>query len=180
MREKVNINIKSKDKKITSNSWHMDRLMLEEKWPNKNTMQTLRILGQNLNGISYYNDYLDLDMTLQQMDAMQVGIAGYSEVNLDMNKNKVKYEVVTKIKNFDKNSSISMSSSKTTLTTSKYKRGGTLSITRGTWAGRVIQKGQDSLGRWSYTTLLGKKGKLVKIITAYRVCKKIQGMETVP
>ena len=53
---------------------------------------TLRILGQNLNEILYYNNYLDLDMALQQMDAMQVGIAGLSEVNLDMNKQKVKYE----------------------------------------------------------------------------------------
>ena len=175
-RQRLHINTNSKENnKIANNSWHGDRLTLDNKWPNINSTQTLRILGQNLNGISYYNNYLDLDMTLQQMDAMQVCIAGYSEVNLDMNKNKIKYEVTQKIKNFDRSSSISMSSSKTTLTTSKYKRGGTLSITRGTWAGRVIQKGQDSLGRWSYTTLLGKKGKLVKIITTYRVCKKPSG-----
>ena len=111
-------------------------------------------------------------MTLQQMDAMQVGIAEFSEVNLDMNKEKVKYEVITKIKNFDKNSTISMSTSKSSINTSKYKRGGTLTIARGNWAGRVIQKGQDTLGRWSYITLLGKGGKKLKIITTYRVCKK--------
>ena len=168
----MNINVKAKEKSIDNNCWHGDIFTLEEEWPNRNTNQTLRILGQNLNGVSYYNDYLDLDMTLQQMDAMQVGIAGYSEVNLDMNKNNVKYDVVTKVNFFDKSCVISTSSSKTTLTTSKYKRGGTMTITRGTWAGRVIQKGQDSLGRWSYTTLLGKKGQLVKIITTYRVCKK--------
>ena len=78
----------------------------------------------------------------------------------------------TKINNFDKNSKISMSSSKTTITTSKYKREGTVSIARGNWAGRVIKKGQDKLGRWSYLTLIGKGGKVVKIITTYRVCKK--------
>ena len=153
----MNINVKGKEKSIDNNCWHGDIFTLEEEWPNRNTNQTLRILGQNLNGVSYYNDYLDLDMTLQQMDAMQVGIVGYSEVNLDMNKNNVKYDVVTKVNFFDKSSVISTSLSKTTLTTSKYKREGTMTITRGTWAGRVIQKGQDSLGRWSYTALLGKK-----------------------
>ena len=70
-------------------------------------------------------------MTLQQMDAMQVGIAGFSEVNLDMNKQKVKYEVTTKIKNFDKNSTISMSASKSSTNISKYRRGGALTIVRG-------------------------------------------------
>ena len=97
-----------------------------------------------------------------------MGIAGYSEINLDLNKPLVKYEITY----FDKNSKLSMSASKTTVTTSKYKRGGTITLARGKWAERVIKKGQDSLGRWSYITLIGKGGKLVKIVTTYRVCKK--------
>ena len=92
------------------------------------------------------------------MDALQVGIAGYSEINLDLNKPLVKYEVTTMVNEFDKNSKLSMSASKTTITTSKYKRGGTITLARGNWAGRVIKKGQDSLGRWSYVTLIGKGG----------------------
>ena len=74
-----------------------------------------------------------------------MGIAGYSEINLDLNKPLVKYEIITITKDFDKNSKLTMSASKTTVTTSKYKRGGTITLARGNWAGRVIKKDKTVL-----------------------------------
>ena len=52
--------------------------------------------------------------------------------------------------------------------------GGTCTGVTGKWSGRVKQHGMDphGLGRWSYTTITGKHGHDVLVVTAYQVCKQ--------
>ena len=47
--------------------------------------------------------------------------------------------------------------------------GGTLLGISGKWSGKVESNGNDKLGRWSWANLRGKKGKIIKVISAYRV-----------
>ena len=44
-------------------------------------------------------------------------------------------------------------------------------ITRGRVTGRIIRKGMDDMGRFTWMILKGKNDKHIMIITAYRVCK---------
>ena len=39
---------------------------------------------QNLNGISYFNEYIEFDMLLEYINEIQVDIAGFTEINLDL------------------------------------------------------------------------------------------------
>jgi hypothetical protein len=55
------------------------------------------------------------------------------------------------------------------------KKGGTMTVMSGRWSGRKREINSDSKGRWSSVTLQGKKGRLVTIITAYRVCQQKGG-----
>jgi hypothetical protein len=59
-----------------------------------------------------------------------------------------------------------------TVPRTKYKPGGTLTAALGSTTGRVVDKGGDSLGRWSFLTLLGKHNLRVTFITLYRVCRQ--------
>ena len=38
--------------------------------------------------------------------------------------------------------------------------------------GRVIESGSDPLGRWAWQKVIGKEGKIIQIISAYRVAQK--------
>ena len=44
-------------------------------------------------------------------------------------------------------------------------------ITQGRVTGRIITKGMDDMGRFTWMILKGKNEKKIMIITAYRVCK---------
>ena len=62
-----------------------DKLTIDSSWPVNSEQETLRFFGQNTNGISYTNGYLDWSMTLQQLHEYQADISGLVEVNLDLN-----------------------------------------------------------------------------------------------
>ena len=134
-----------------------DRLTTSEKWPSQSEEKTVRILGQNVNGVSYFNDYLEWEMILGYMDDMQIDIMCFNEINLDLAKPKVYWELSKKLKYIDKHAKLTTSSSKQSYTDSEFKMGGTILAIRSNWSGRVIERGQDKLGRWTFNTLTGKK-----------------------
>jgi hypothetical protein len=51
-----------------------------------------------------------------------------------------------------------------------YQPGGTAVLVRNKWAMRVLSRGADKLGRWSWIILSGKGTAKVAFISAYRVC----------
>ena len=78
---------------------------------------------------------------------------------------ELKYAYMKKYKN-----------SRTTTTCSRvpaakgtYLPGGALLTTFGQVGGRVIESGSDPLGRWAWQKVIGKDGKIIQIISAYRV-----------
>ena len=159
------------DKKEDLEPWG-DILTTSKNWPNETEEKTIRIMGQNVNGISYYNKYVEWEMALNYLDEFQVDVAGICELNLDVKKASVKETLYKKLKKIDPHARIVMTTSPSKYSETDFKMGGTAMVTRGNWSGHIQEQGNDKLGRWSYQTLEGKDGKLVTIITMYRVCKK--------
>ena len=177
--ENKRISLKAKNKrkkKEPIGEFWGDTPVNDQEWPNSKDSKTIRFFGQNTNGISYHNKYLDWGMTLQTLHEYQADIAGLVEVNLDMNNQTVKKTLYDKLNNFDKYAKMAMSYSGQSYSTSPYKPGGTVTLVRGNRSGRIIKKGQDNLGRWSYVTLEEKSDIKIMFLTFYRVCKK--GSET--
>ena len=170
------IKTRSREKRINkvkvthSDEYYGNRMTTSEEWPAKTKRGTLRIYGQNINGISKYTEYDEWEIMLDTMYNQQIDIACLSEINLDMNKTTVKYKLQEKAKQMDRGSQIVTATSKTTVTETEVKRGGLLSFVRGNWSGRILDKGAEKLGRWTYVTMSGNKGKKVTIINTYRVC----------
>ena len=59
----------------------------------------------------------------------------------------------------------------------RFQPGGVASITTYKLYRKILDEGQDSLklGRWSWVRYEGKKGRILRIITAYRPTKNITG-----
>ena len=99
--KKISIDTNKKPKNGNENKMWGDEMTRNNKWPT--TMNnTLRILGQNIKGISYYNDYIAWQYTLDQLDAMQIDVGCFSEINLDLNNKAVQYELMEKAKRMDR------------------------------------------------------------------------------
>lgn len=125
-----------------------------------------------MNRISCTNDFGEWEFTLDELHKKQVDIACLSEINLALEKPEVKHTLIEKAKRMDKNMRLQMTSSKTNVTDSVSKRGGLITYARGNWTGRIISSGSEKLGRWNYTTILGRKNKCITNFTIYRVCEQ--------
>ena len=161
-------NNKNEDKRL---QWFGDPITFEEGWPNDKTSNTIRCFYINHNGITYHNDYLEWEMSLAYMMDMQVDIFGITEPNLDFNNRIVKDEFIKRGHFFDTYMKMSVSASLQKVGPSPFKMGGTVTGVNGCWSGRVERNGSDKLGRWTYTSLRTKKGKMINVITFYLPCK---------
>ncbi len=156
-----------------------DHLTTSNDWPNTTERRCLRFFHLNPNGISYFNNYMEWEMTLGFLNMMQVDIFGLSEVNLDLNKPSVRSDLRTHARSFDQFQKLEFSSSKQQVGPSPYKRGGTITGVNGVWSGRRLKtSGQEKLGRWSFLHLRGRRDTIVTIITTYRVCNQSNGGES--
>ena len=166
--------IKAKKGEWTKTRTWGNALQRSNKWPNINEDRTIRLYFQNLKGISYYNEYIEMEMLLEYLNEMQVDIAGLTEINLDLRNPTVRHKLISKGKKMDRHIKMTLSSSKFKGKgmQTDFKMGGTMTLTRGNWSGRIIKAGCDKLGRWTYQVFTGKNGKRLKVITMYRVGKK--------
>ena len=100
-------------------------------------------------------------MLLEYLDEMQVDIAGLTEINLDLQNPAVRQKLQSKGKNMDRHIKMTLFSSKFKGKgmQTEYKMGGTTTLTRGNWSGRIVKAGSDKLGRWTYQIFAGKNGK---------------------
>ena len=53
-----------------------------------------------------------------------------------------------------------------------WKPGGSMLGVAGRWASRVMSKGSNHMGRWSWMDLRGKAGVTIRVYSAYRVCQE--------
>ena len=179
-----------KEKSVKSNTkdaedkrlqWFGDPITFEEGWPNEKSSSTLRCFCINHNGITHHNDYLEWEMSLAYLLDMQVDIFGITEPNLDFHNRIVKDEFIQRGQFFDKYMKLTVSASLQTVGKSPFKMGGTVTGVNGCWSGRVERSGSEKIGRWTYTSMRTKKGKLINIITFYlpRKPTATQGQSTI-
>ena len=131
---------------------------------------TLRIYHQNVNGMKYDRLGGDMGWYAHYMVDQQIDIMGISEHNVDNCSPKVITTALEAIRRISREIDMNMGGTKSK-TETPYKPGGTLSLVQGNMRGRVTDKGKDSMGRWVYERLRGKKGKSVFVITVYQACK---------
>ena len=71
-----------------------DMITKDPEWPGITKEKTLRMFGQNTNGISYKDKYLDWSITMQKLHEYQADVACLVEVNLDLKNQNVKKQLV--------------------------------------------------------------------------------------
>lgn len=101
--------------------WWGDEATINRDWPNAQESGTIRIFGQNINGTSYKGKYSDWEMFLESTNKMQADVMCISEVNMDLNKANVRYELTQQARKMDKNIQIGYAASATTITESEKK-----------------------------------------------------------
>ena len=126
-----------------------DKLKTCQGWPARNDDNTIRIMGQNVNGLSYYHEYIEWEMALNYMDEMQVDVMCMVEPNLDLNNPGVKEEMYNRLRKIDQHAKLVVTSSPSMYNETQFKMGGTLTCTRGNWAGYVHTQEKEKLGKKS-------------------------------
>ena len=151
-----------------------DRHSIDTSWPNPGDRDYICIYLINTNGISYYNNYLDWEMSLGFLYDMQVDIFGITEPNLDFSQPNVRYSILEKTRQVDQYMDLTFSASKFTNKAhscrTPFKMGGTITGINGGWSGRKQSSGTEPFQRWSWTTMNGRDGTKFTIITIYRPC----------
>jgi hypothetical protein len=142
-----------------------------ELWPKFNMNGHLRLLFYNVNGISYRDNYFEMDMIMQMGGQEQADIILLTEINLNLHKSSVRAKVRDSIKAYDKYAKIQMAySPDAPHSISNFNMGGNMAIVQGGLSGRCADQGADIYGRWSWITLKGSENNLV-ILCCYKVCR---------
>ena len=93
------------------------------KWPNETEDKTICIFGQNVNGLSYANQYIEWEMALQYLDEFQVDVACLCEPNLDLNKPAVMEQQQSRLKKIDPHARMAKSVSPLIFSQTHFKMG---------------------------------------------------------
>lgn len=133
-----------------------------------------RIYFQNIDGLR--NDVDEIALYVSSMAQLQVGTFCWADPGLDFSQLTVRQSLQRPIsQNFSAArsaySSSTLPESAASSGTSGYQPGGTFTATTGRWATRSTGKplvDPSGLGRWSGLCYLGKCGKRLAILTAYR------------
>ena len=128
--------------------------------------ETIRIGFQNINGIK--GNINALHEVFNVVAEKDIDIMGIAEININWT-DKVKQAAQIAVKMRFGQGKIAASSSRGIK--EGYLPGGTAIITRGRMTGRIIKRGANEMGRYTWILLNGKNGKQVMIISAYRACK---------
>ena len=159
--------------------WIGDKMTFDDDWPNEKKDGTIRVFTINMNGVTYHNKFLEWEISIVFLMDMQIDIFGLTEINLDLENRIVCDEFIQKVQHFDKYMKMAVSSSKQKVGSTPFKMGGMATGANGGWSGQVQTSGSDKLGRWSFTALRAKKGKMINIITCYIPRQKTnKGAET--
>ena len=120
---KQTINQKKKEKYITNETWG-DEIGFSNQWPGITENNTIRLMLQNINGVSQFYNYIEWEYILNNLHEYQIDIAGFTEMNLDLRKTKIKTELYKKAKQMDQNIKMAMSLSPQRNENEAFKMGG--------------------------------------------------------
>jgi exonuclease III len=130
-----------------------------------------RLYSQNINGLKLDDKGGDLSTISEFINTYQCDVIGFSKLNLDVSKYKVKKIVADTLHlSFDAHH-CSMSTSEIPFE-GIYKPGGTLTAVFNHVVTRFQSKFSDSMGRWSSISLTGKNCRIIHFVTVYQVVNK--------
>ena len=125
----------------------------------------------NLNGINLEKGGIQFRDLCKQIHKSQINIFAAAEHNLDTDK----FEVRQILQNTARQSFTHYTMHTATSSTRAdkfYKPGGTLLLAQGDIIGRIKERGNDPLGRWTWMKFIGREKRLITVISAYQVCKR--------
>ena len=127
----------------------------------------VRIGFQNINGITKSAGLIGAE-ELEAMNEMNFDLIGMIETNVNWNHDARNYLHSAAHLRFNNTSRCVMSSSRAS-PNDTYLPGGTAMITQGKFSGRIISRGMDRLGSFTWMAIRGKKDIGVIAFTAWRV-----------
>ena len=129
----------------------------------------IRFAGHNVNGIKYSPDKLGSE-EISAMHEMEIDALAMMETNINWT-HDAKASLMA-MANLRFNGVSRCVTSGGTSNKEGYLPGGTALITQGKLCGRVMQRGFDPVGSFTWMALRGKKETGVLLINIYRVCQK--------
>ena len=153
----------SKEKDEKDEEWWGDKMEEKQKG-------TMRLFFQNVNGIKYDQLGGEMGWYGHYMAEHEIDILGVAEHNIDNCSPSVVLAMRQALQRIERNFSLTIGGTTTKMET-RYKPGGTLMVARGNVRGRIMERGSDKLGRWTYMRIRGKQGKSLWVLTVYQVCK---------
>ena len=139
---------------------------------------SLRLLFQNIKGLSHYSNGEDYEYYLQHVRDIQVDIAGLSETNTAWQHQFLRHNFSSRARKAGEGlAKISYGSPTKQIETihpsDTFQAGGSITLCLGSWTTTIF--GQDiqdktGLGRWSGLSIRGKNNNILSMVTAYRTC----------
>ena len=123
----------------------------------------------NITGINAHENFAELTNAMGILTTMEAGVYSMVETQWDTTCPIFCKFFTEKLKAHDTYAKAAFGSNTDESFITSWKPGGTLVGVSGRWASRVAKSGTDALGRWSWMDLRGKKGKTIRVISAYRV-----------
>ena len=123
----------------------------------------------NVNGVNAHDDFVELSNCMGILENMEAGVYSIVETQWDTTCPKFCKYIRETMRTKDKYVKAAFSSNMDESYLISWKPGGTMLGVSGRWASRVAKTGNDPLGRWSLIDLRGKSGRIIRVISAYRV-----------
>ena len=161
-------NMKNINKKI-ENRTIGDQITFNDEWPKPKRRKIIRVMFHNVAGFSASDNSYESHLYNQDLISYQSDITCLTELNLNLNNNKMKNSIFNMFKFTDRHAKVQLASQPENLKSARdYYPGGNLIACQGTIAGRIIRKGSDEVGRWAWMELRCKDMKNIIVISAYR------------
>ena len=107
------------------------------------------------------------------LDNFQASIACFSKTNTAWVHSNAFPRVHSILKRRFQHAQFSMSSSGLPSPT-LFQMGGTCTTALGKWCGRASERGKDNATRFSWIKICGRRGRIITVITCYRVSQTIE------
>ena len=126
----------------------------------------------NVNGIRPHDDFIELKNTMGILHNMEASVYSLVETQWDTTCPVLARNIKDIIKKEDTYAKVEFASNQDEHFEKSWKPGGTMIGVSGKWACRAESTGSDHMGRWSWVDLRGKKGRMIRVISAYRVSQE--------
>ena len=132
---------------------------------------TTRFLFGNINGLQIGDGGIQFRQICREIKTLAVDHASFAEINSNVALFEVRRLLYETTKREFAHSVLSTSISATPCSR-VFKPGGVMSLVQDDLVSRLLEKGNDPLGRWSFCKYSGTNGKIISVITIYQVCTR--------